>query len=396
VKVAYLSYKDARDVRSWSGIEYHMARCLADAGAEVEYLGPAKRPFTPINFARYLLANRIFKQNDHPQRDPRFLRLVAQQFEKKLRRSDAQAVLGHGVIGQAYVDAGRPMAVWTDATFANILNYYPSFKNMSARSVRDGHASEKDLLDRCDLVMFSCQWAIDSAIKDYGCDPRKLRLLSFGANVPDTRTQADIVRITAAKAASPVKLLLLGVHWHRKGADTAVAVAEELHRRGVAVELRIAGCFPDPGTTLPPFVKILGFISKSTPEGVARIEALLEEAHFFLVPSRADCTPIVFGEAASFGLPVLTRDTGGISSVITPGVNGHLFHMEAPAKDYADTIERILRTPGEYERLATACFGEYKARFNWKSAGASLHRMMAEMVAAKGGPHNAPTPRVRP
>ena len=223
-----------------------MARCLSDAGAEVEYLGPAKRPVTPVNFARYLVASRIFKKNDHPQRDPRYLRLVARQFEEKLRRSDAQAVLGHGVIGQAYVNSVRPMAVWTDATFANIPNYYPAFKTMSARSIRDGHASERDLLDRCDLVMFSCQWAIDSAIKDYGCDPKKLRLLSFGANVPDTRTREDIVRITTAKPASPVKLLL-GVHWQRKRADTTVAVAEELHRRGVAVELSIAGCFPDPG-----------------------------------------------------------------------------------------------------------------------------------------------------
>lgn len=385
MKVAYVSYKDARDVRSWSGIEYHMSHCLADAGAEVEYLGPAKRPFTPMNFARYLVSTRVFKKNDHPQRDPRFLRLVARQFESKLKHSDSAAVLGHGVIGQAHLNAGRPMAVWTDATFANILDYYPAFKNMSSRSIRDGHASEKDLLDRCDLVMFSCQWAIDSAIKDYGCDPKKLRLLPFGANVPDTRTAEDIERLTTSKSVSPVKLLLLGVHWSRKGADTAVEVAKELHRRGIPVELSIAGCFPDPGTNLPEYVKILGFISKATPEGVSRIERLFEESHFFIVPSRADCTPIVFCEAASFGLPVLTRNTGGISSVITPGVNGFMFDTDAPAAAYADAIQRTLDTPGEYRRLALASFNEYKTRFNWGVAGRNLRRMMEEMVAAKGG-----------
>jgi glycosyltransferase involved in cell wall biosynthesis len=383
VKVAYVSYKDARDVRSWSGIEYHMSHCLADAGADVEYVGPAKRPFTPINFARYLVANRVFKKNDHPQRDPRFLRLVARQFEERLRGSDAAAVLGHGVIGQAHLSAGRPMAVWTDATFANILDYYPAFRNMSARSVRDGHAGEKDLLNRCDLVLFSCQWAIDSAIRDYGCDPKKLRLLPFGANVPDTRGVSDIERITASKPRSPVKLLLLGVHWQRKGADTAVEVAKELHRRGVAVELSIAGCFPDPGTALPEYVKILGFISKSTPEGVSRIERLFEESHFFIVPSRADCTPIVFCEAASFGLPVLTRNTGGIASVITPGVNGFMFDMDAPAKDYADAIQRTLDTEGEYRRLALSSFEAYRTRFNWKVAGRDLFGHIKAMVEAR-------------
>jgi glycosyltransferase involved in cell wall biosynthesis len=385
MKVAYVSYKDARDVRSWSGTEYHMARSLIDAGAEVEYLGPAKRPFTPINFARYLFNHKVLGKVDHPQRDPRFVRLVAKQFEAKLARSDAKAVLGHGVIGQAYLNAGRPMAVWTDATFANIIDYYPNFKNLSARSIRDGHATEKDMLDRCDLVIFSCQWAIDSAIRDYGCDPKKLRLLSFGANVPDTRTVEDIERLVAGKVKSPVRLLHMGVHWQRKGADTAVAVAKELNARGVKVELNIAGCTPGEGETVPEYVKLLGFISKSTPEGVARIEKLFEEAHFFIVPSRADCTPIVFCEAASFGLPVLTRDTGGIASVVTNGVNGMCFPDGASPKDYADMIQRTLETPGEYRRLALSSFNEYKTRLNWGVAGRNLRRMMEEMVASKGG-----------
>jgi glycosyltransferase involved in cell wall biosynthesis len=373
-------------VRSWSGIEYHMTKCLSDTGVDVEALGPCKRPFTPINFARYLMLQKVFKQNDHPQRDPRFLKLVAKQLSTRLEKSNSDVALGHGVIGQAYVDAGRPMAVWTDATFANIVNYYPNFKNLSARTIRNGHAGEKDLLDRCDLVLFSCQWAIDSAIKDYGCDPGKLRLLSFGANVPDTRTVEDIEMLTAAKPASPVKLLLIGVHWERKGADIAVGVAEELHKRGVAVELTIAGCHPTEGTTLPPYVKLLGFVSKSTPEGVARIERLFAEAHFFIVPSRADCTPIVFCEAASFGLPVITRDTGGIASVVTNNVNGICFDEQAPEKDYAEYIQRVMDTPGEYHRLALASFNEYKTRLNWGVAGRRLEHMLGELVQAKQRP----------
>jgi glycosyltransferase involved in cell wall biosynthesis len=383
MRIAYVSYKDARDVRSWSGTEYHMARCLIDAGSEVEYLGPAKRPFTPINFARYAINQKLLGKTDHPQRDPRFLRLVARQFEEKLRHSNAEAVLGHGVLGQAFLNAGRPMAVWTDATFANILNYYPNFKNLSARSIRDGHAGEKDMLDRCDLVIFSCQWAIDSAIRDYGCDPKKLRLLSFGANVPDKRTIADIERLTAAKPPTPVRLLHMGVHWQRKGADTAVAVAQELHARGVKVELSIAGCTPGEGESVPDYVKLLGFISKATPEGVARIEKLFEEAHFFIVPSRADCTPIVFCEAASFGLPVITRDTGGIASVVTNGVNGMCFADGASPKEYADWIQKTLETPGEYRRMALASYNEYTTRLNWKTAGQRLQTMMQEMVAAR-------------
>lgn len=385
MRVAFPSLRDARDVKNWSGTEHHMSKCLEDQGIGVEYIGNLRMQKHPVNVCRYLFNKKIRGLNDHPHRDPGFLKHCARQVQQRLRGLNVDMVFGHGTIGQAYLETDLPMAVYGDCTFANLLDYYPKFSNMSARSIRDGHAADKDLLTRCGLVIMSSKWAADSAVKDYGCDPAKVHIVPFGANFPVEHSPADIERMAAAKGASPIRLLLLGVDWHRKGGDTAVGVAKELHRRGVPVELLVVGCHPPEGEMVPDYVKLLGFISKATPEGVARINQLLATSHFFILPTRADCTPIVFSEASSFGLPILATDTGGVASIVLEGRNGRVFAMNAPASEYADFVQKTMADPREYLRLSLSSLDEYRTRLNWGAAGRALKALLEEFLASRTG-----------
>ena len=52
------------------------------------------------------------------------------------------------------------------------------------------------------------------------------------------------------------------------------------------------------------------------------------------MPTRADCTPISFCEAASYGLPVISTDTGGVAAVVEPGETGILLPLNASAEQY--------------------------------------------------------------
>ena len=45
---------------------------------------------------------------------------------------------------------------------------------------------------------------------------------------------------------------------------------------------------------VPPFVKVHGFISKSTAEGKSKFNDLIGQSQFVILPTKADCTPIVF------------------------------------------------------------------------------------------------------
>ena len=388
LRVGYVSVLDPRDVTKWSGTAYHMWRSLEDAGAHVELIGPLRHQYNPINIARHLWNKKVRGLNDHPHRDAGNLQHYARQVEQQLEHLDVDVIVGPGGLPLAHLRTDIPVAVWTDCTFASLENYYEAFKNLSARTVRDGHAADQALFDRCKMVLMSSQWAADSAVNDYGFDPSNVHIAPLGANVPRERhEESEIARVIDARSNDELRLLFLGVQWVRKGGDHALAVAEELHRRGLPVKLQLVGALPDDGRTLPDYVEPLGFISKGTPEGMERIANLLDDSHMMVLPTRADCTPIVFNEASSAGLPVMTTHTGGVGSVVRGGVNGTLFDLDAPASAWADEIERLWNDRAAYRTMCLSAWRDYGARLNWRASGAhalSLLERLRDESSRKG------------
>jgi glycosyltransferase involved in cell wall biosynthesis len=248
---------------------------------------------------------------------------------------------------------------------------------------RNGHNAEWRALQRCDLIIMSSQWAIDSAVNDYGVDPARTALVSFGANMAVDWTGQDVEAFIADRPSDICRLLFIGVDWQRKGGPAALAVAEELERRGIDVELTVVGCEPEYEGAAPRFVNALGFGHKNQPEGAARLAELLRRSHFLILPTRADCTPIVFNEAASFGLPSLTRKTGGVPSVIEDGVNGLLFDLDAPASACADAVQRLLNEPEAYAALARSTFAEYERRLNWVMASRRIRTLLENLLVER-------------
>jgi glycosyltransferase involved in cell wall biosynthesis len=369
LRVAYVSYYDPMDITKWSGTGYHMHKAMSEAGAEITLVGPLKNLYNPLNVLKYLCNSKIHGYKDHPQRDKGFLRYYARQVERQVAKLDVDMVVGPGGLPLAYANLKVPSVVWTDATFASLVDYYDAFTNVSPRSVRDGHAGEKALFSCCYRAMFSSQWAADSAVECYGYDPAKVEVVSLGANVPYERSLEEIRQVIEARSRDTLRLLFLGVQWLRKGGDTALAVGEELHRRGLPVRLELVGAPPPEGTVLPEWAESLGFIKKSTEEGMRHIGRLLDESHFMILPTRADCTPIVFNEASSAGLPVMTTRTGGVPSVVFEGVNGRLFDLGANPKVWADSIESLWNDREAYNALCLAAWKDYGDRLNWRAAG---------------------------
>lgn len=380
LRIAYVAFYDPNDITRWSGTGYHMHKSMSEAGAEVHLIGPLKDQHNPVNIAKYLWNTKLRGLNDHPHRDAGFLRHYARQVERRLRDLDVDVVVGPGGLPLCYLETDLPIVVWTDCTFASLLNYYEAFKNMSARSVRDGHAADQALFDRCYRAMFSCQWAADSAVNDYGYDPARCEIVSLGANVPFERDEPQARELVAGRSGEELRLLFLGVQWVRKGGDFAIEVGQALADRGLPVKLKLVGASPPEGRDVPQWAEVVGFIKKSTPEGLRRVGQLLDEAHFMVLPTLADCTPIVFNEASSAALPVMTTRTGGVPSVVHDGVNGRLFDLDAPASDWADEIERLWRDQAAYEALAMSAWRDYTERLNWSAAGRHAVRFLRKAV----------------
>ena len=88
-------------------------------------------------------------------------------------------------------------------------------------------------------------------------------------------------------------------------------------------------------------------------------------------------------EAAAFGLPVITTDTGGVSGVVREGENGHLLPYEAGGADYARLIAEIYRDDARYGELVQKSRQAFEERLNWDTWAQTVKRLIAEKLGLK-------------
>lgn len=383
MRVAFVTLYDARDVNMMSGTGYNISQSFLEAGLQLDFIGPLRRQIRITNVVRHATNRFLLRKKDHPQRDPAFLRAYAAEVGRSLSMLDVDAVFASGGLPVAYLKTDKPLVIWTDCTFANLLDYYERFSNLSSRTIRDGHAADRSLYQRCDRAIFTSNWAAESAIKDYELPRDRAVIVARGANVPGGRTESDIERLIESRPTDRCILQFVGVDWVRKGGRIAVNAARELNRRGIDTELRVVGVQPEFDGPAPDFVTPLGWISKATPQGMKHFTDLLAQAHFLIVPTRADAFGICYLEASAFGVPSLATRTGGVSSAVIDGVNGFLFDLADDGTGFADTIERVFNDPQVYRALALKAFRDHQTRTNWPLAARKAIQVLADARNAR-------------
>lgn len=382
MKVAYVTTYDASDVHAWSGSGYCIQRTLNQAGFETTNVGELDDGFTPIARLKQVLYPRLTGKTYLRHREPSLVDRYARQASAKLSRVGHDLVFSPGTMAIAHLSDDKPIVFWTDATFAGLVDFYPTYSNLCRETIRKGNAIEQRALTNCRLAIYSSQWAADTAIDRYDVDPAKVKVVTFGANLQSERTAAEIEDIIVNKDSDVLTLLFVGVDWVRKGGDYAVKVAETMHRRGIKTTLHIVGC--DPPGPVPNYVETHGFVSKRDAAGQRTLDRLMAEAHFLLLPTIAECAAVVFAEASSFGLPSLAFRVGGIPSVISDGLNGQTFPLGCDPQDYCDYVQDVMGERGRYADLARTSFDEYAKRLNWSAAGKRVADLLRPLAAADG------------
>jgi glycosyltransferase involved in cell wall biosynthesis len=375
INVAYVTIYGSSDIRAWSGTGYHILHALQTAGLQTRSIENLRDPYgllTKAKKAVYMGLAKAYLRD----REPLSLKAYASQVRKGLASMACDVALSPSTLPIAYLRTDKPIVFWTDATFAGMLDFYPSFSNLCGETVRNGHRVEQMALSVSRLAIYSSEWAARTAIQHYDVDPNKVKVVPFGANIDCHRDPVDIRRLADDKELDRCKLLFVGVEWLRKGGDIALAVAQALNRRGLRTELHVVGCRPPHG--VPSFVKLHGYVSKKTETGRAMLDRLFRESHFLIVPSRAECCAVVYAEASSFGLPSLASDVGGNATAVRDGRNGRAFALDADPERYADYVMESMSSRQAYTAMALSSFEEYSSRLNWSSAGRAVRKLIAE------------------
>lgn len=377
MKIAYVTSYDASDVKQWSGLGYHIAGALRGAGLDLGEVGPLTTASSRLLTLKKLAYRGLGGRRHMINREPSVARGYASQITQRLDRS-VDVVFSPGSIPVSYLECRQPIAVWTDATFASVVDFYDVFTHLSAETIRNGNRLEKAALDKSRLVIYSSDWAARSAVEHYAIDAGKVAVVPFGANIDVTFSAEEIGALIDSRPTTLCKLLFLGVDWERKGGPIACEVARLLNEAGLPTTLTIVGCKPKLAADYADCTHVVGPISKASAAGRERLRGLLAGSHFLILPSRADCTPVVFSEANAFAVPCLTSGVGGIPSIVLDGINGYRFPAKNEAAGYAARIESLMGRYPDYRELAISSYAQYRDRLNWTVAGAAVRRLLEE------------------
>ncbi len=378
MNISYVTTYNALDIHNWSGLGHYIARSLEDQKATLNYIGNLyAHPGLALKLKSRLYAK--MGQAIEYEREPSIARRLSKQAKRSIKEN-TNIVFSPGTIPIAFLKTKQPKVFYTDATFAGMVNFYPGFSKFSKEIIRHGNYIEQAALESSAIAIYSSDWAAKTAIDNYKINPGKLRVVPFGANVDHSYNADEIKSIVANRPQKECSLLFSGVDWERKGGAFAIKVAQKLNELGLATKLHLLGLDKIPGDeTLPACVINHGFISKSTPEGKEKINRLLMNSHFLLLPTMADASPIALCEANSFGIPCVTSDVGGIPTIIKVDINGMSFSLAASEDDYANYIYSVFINYELYKELAYSSFNEYASRLNWKVAGSTIMDILQQL-----------------
>lgn len=375
MRVAVATLRDPEDLRTWSGTPAHMCRGFRENGVEVVPIGPLRA----AGFRTYRrlagLRNRLLPRRHEPERDHWVLRRYGRDLDRQLANAGAvDVVIAPGSQPVSYSRTSVPVIVWADATMVRMLGYYDDFSSWTKRSVRSAITAEQRALDRCTYFVGASQWASDSVQCDYGLNRQRVAVVPFGANL-----QSAPPAIKRTPVEGPIRLLTVGASWSRKGMDVAVEAMLGLQRRGYDARLDVVGARPPGSTSLPDGVRLHGVLRKDVIEHHRTLEDLYTRAHFFILPTRAECFGVVFCEAASYSLPVIASNTGGVPSAVTDGVTGVLVSEESGPNEYIRAVEQLSDDRTRYVEMSRAARLRYEQTLNWRVACAQVLAIAATL-----------------
>lgn len=380
LRIGFITALDPEDKRSWSGIYYRMYQALKEQFEEVNALGPVR--LNRIDTVRMNLSIILFKvyhlfrygakvKSIHlPARSKAYSRF----FERRSEQLNIDVLFAPvASLEIAYLKTKLPICYFSDTTFGQLWSYYHDESGISPLVKKLGDKIERLAIDNSSSQVFCSEWAAQYAVDFYGAN--SVFVTQLGANM-DMENEPPL---NFRSLKDHINLLFIGVDWNRKGGTIVYKTFKSLLDKGYKVSLTVCGCVPP---NEHPNMKVIPFLNKNIEEDVKKMRRLYEEADIYFMPTRAETYGIVFCEAAAFGLPVVSTNTGGVSSIVEDGKTGFLLPHHAVYNDYVEIIERLISNEELYTELSLNARRKFESQLNWSSWGKETRKILEQ--TAKG------------
>jgi glycosyltransferase involved in cell wall biosynthesis len=370
---------DVEDINCWSGIPFHFlaaARCV----------GFAQRACR-LDMAQFSAQRRWWNAGQ-------LLRGRAPggfQYSESFLAATEAAVLPARIDGDVITfhqhfprtatvhAAGGRLFHYLDATFASACREGGWAERLPRDVQERARASERENLQRSDLVVTMARWAAQSVIEDCGVASEKVRTILPGANL-ELDTEAPT---SSRAAAAPLVLGFIGKDWQRKGLPFLLAVRRELDALGLRAVVRAAGHCP-PELQREAGLEFVGFIDKA--KEPQRFVEFLRGCDLGCLFSAREPLGISTLEFLRAGVPVAGFAIEGMADTLPPDA-GFRFAPTATAHEVADAIAETFRAEGRLDYLKAGARA-WAPRVTWE-------RCVSEWAALLANP-SAPLDTVRP
>lgn len=377
LRVGFLSYLEPTDKKGFSGTPYQMYQGLRKEFSHVIHLGPIRlNSVDRIRVSLSIFLTKVYHiirygvklRTLHYRLQSR---IYGRYFDKRVNEARVDVIFAPvASIEIAYMKTEVPICYHTDATFDQVWGYYHPKKYMTPLVTRMGNNLEQLAINKSNTQIFSSKWAEDHARKYYGAS--KTSVVKLGANLGSGYNYKPSLRAVDKE----FRLLFIAVNWDRKGGGLVFDTFLKLLKEGYEGSLTVCGCIPPVAHEK---MTVIPFLDKNKEEDMKEIQRLYMEANIYFMPTRADCTPIVFCEANAYGLPVITTDTGGVSSIIEDEFNGFLLPQEAASYEYVKVIKRLINEDGLYEKLSANAHAKFQEELNWEVWASKVKRILLTM-----------------
>lgn len=298
---------------------------------------------------------------------------TSHSLKKKLKAINYDIIIGTETEVFAFLKQGKPIFIRTDKIFPSTINY--TIFGMPKIFEKISKRLEMNVLNNITYLLAASNWMLDESKKHYpSYIQKKIKLIETGANIDDEK----IAYREHIYSQSKLKMLFIGSFAQKKGVDTAFDTMQELNAiYGIQTSLVIIGGYPGDKIATDQNVKYLKMLNKNSEKDYNTLCNELKNADILIFPTRAEYHGIVNCEAAAFGLPIFASNTGGVSTYVIDGINGHTFPISASGKDYAKKIYECL-SKNQMEILSKNSRILYEKKFNWLT----WERKVTELINA--------------
>ncbi len=377
MRIAFVSRLDPFNKIVRSGVPYSIFNELSKDNV-VDWVFPEHKSFIEqVLFAFGVLLERVLNLFGRNMIYNSFVsRAFCHSVQKKLKKHHYDCVFTMGAMTTAYLNTSLPVFCRADSIAPSMENYY--YFNVPKFASKMTKAMERRALHRYTRFFSPSQWVMDEIKKFVPMEPDdKLILIETGANLDDDYIHYKKHTYSLTKK---INILLVGYDLKRKGVDVAFEATKAL-KENYALDacLVIMGGEPEKEILNTNFVRYVGKKDKNDKKQFDEFYQEFANADLFVFPTKAECHGIVNCEAAAYGLPIFSYQTGGVPSYCIDSVNGRCLPMSSSGLDFAKVIFEAIKN-GSMDEYSVASRKLYEEKFNWRVWGQRVRKEMTDVM----------------